>query len=540
MGNFRLFIEKNIMLVGAIIVLIGIILTASQVEVNSTQPSLANDRSDWFSKTYTPVSSLETPALLGNAIIWHPAGEDALVYERLDGESDPIRYEWVVGNPHDWQMIQASEGNDQHLIWLNTELQLWRSEINANGEQILAPILIDAFDVLDFGGVALSDGVSLIWWQALNGVKKSIYILVLDQWGRPLNEQTLLEDADQFALSVQVGQARIAWIDVSNVDDESILHYVERPIDTLFGVEDIQVEEGDFSIPMDDGEWIESLHLQANSEEISLIWGIMNIDSPDNTRFQGVTWESNNAPEATNIFEIQLNDGDTKLRWMGRVNSQQPAPDTLFAVNAYLDEKWQAILVDIGDKGVLSYEIIDGLPANASAPHIWIDENGSMTASWATIQHEKILQHVISNQPDLIAQQVSEASNNKEGFGETLLKLILRLPYGILWLILPIGMLMSFERNRLVVPSLQIVLILIVYWLGKALIHGDVLNSPPGFDYTDQDSVRVGVALGSSALVAGAIAQRIWNMEIDWQTVLMIFLIGDIAMTFLIFSTNLG
>lgn len=539
MGNFRLLVEKNIMLVGAIIVLIGIILTASQVEVNNTQPSLANDLVD-FSKTYTSVSSLEAPALLGNAIIWHPASEDVLVYERLDGKSDPIRYEWVIGNPHDWQVIQASEDNDQHLIWLNTDLQLWRSEINANGEQILAPILIDAFDVLDFGGATLSDGVSLIWWQALNGVKKSIHILVLDQWGRPLNEQTLLEDADQFALSVQVGQARIAWIDVSNVDDESILHYVERPIDTLLGVEDIQVEEGDFSIPTDDGEWIESLHLQANSEEISLIWGIMNIDSPDNTRFQGVTWESNNAPEATNIFEIQLNDGDTKLRWMGRVNSQQPAPDTLFAVNAYLDEKWQAILVDIGDKGVLSYEIIDGLPANASAPHIWIDENGSMTASWATIQHEKILQHVISNQPDLIAQQVSEASNNKEGFGETLLKLILRLPYGILWLILPIGMLMSFERNRLVVPSLQIVLILIVYWLGKALIHGDVLNSPPGFDYTDQDSVRVGVALGSSALVAGAIAQRIWNMEIDWQTVLMVFLVGDIAMTFLIFSTNLG
>jgi hypothetical protein len=211
-------------------------------------------------------------------------------------------------------------------------------------------------------------------------------------------------------------------------------------------------------------------------------------------------------------------------------------------INALLEGQWQAVLVEIDNGDVASFEVISSDVANASAAHVWVGTEGEVTAAWARIQGQGVIQQVVSNRSDLRELQNSQGSEMSadRSSGEALLKWFLSIPYGILWLLFPIAVLIGFEKNRVIVPPLQVILVLVVYWLGKSLVHGDVLNTPPSFDYTDSDVVAVGVALGSSALVAGAIAQRIWSMDVDWRNVLMVFLIGDMIMTYLIFGANLG
>jgi hypothetical protein len=474
---------------------------------------------------------------LEKAIIWHPAGEDVLVYEPLDRQTDAIRYDWVVGIPHDWRVVPANVIGDQHLLWMNTDSRLWRSEINEDGEQILGVLPVGGFNVLDYGAISLTDELTLMWWQSINGISKAVYIVVVDQRGRPLGQRQLLPDADQFTLTMQLGRVYLTWTTEST--DGYSLHYAEIPVNELLRVENVETSGMSLQISTEVGEWIDSLQIIVDIQEITVIWGIMGIDSPDHADFQGVVWKRSGSSVEPTTFELHIENDDTKLRWVGRIDSQPNISRSQLVLNAFLGGKWRAILVEIDKGDVASYEVISDVEANASATHIWISEEGHITAAWARIQGQSVVQEMVSNRPDLLSQLEAEVSANSS-FGESLLEWFLSLPYGVLWLLFPIAMLIGFENNRVIVPSLQAVLILIAYWIGKSLVHGEVLNTPPSFDYTDSDVVAVGVALGSSALVAGAIAQRIWSMDVDWRTVLMVFLIGDMIMTYLIFGANLG
>lgn len=535
MSNLRLLVEKNVVLVSTLIVILGIIVTAFNVDIKDTQSSPTTSNSDWQIKTFTNVSGLEAPALLENAMIWHPAGESVLVYEPLGGKADTIRYEWIVGIPRDWQVIQANDQGDQHLIWLNTDGRLLRSEINEHGEQLLAPVAVGGFNVVDFGGIYLDNGFTLIWWQAVSGINKGVYTVLVDERGRPFEELHLLQDAERFALTKQGDQIHLTWIN-DEVAGAYLLHYAEISVDEVTATTDIETASTNLQISTDVGEWIDSLDIISNAEETHMIWGIMEINNPDYAHFHGAVWEDGQSEPIT--FTLNLEDA-TKLRWIGRLNSQQRVTGTQLVLNAFWDGQWRAVLVELDGENVTSYKVIGQWEANASRAHVWIDADGQITAAWAAIQDQTIVHQVVSNRADLISlQETNRADENT--FGEMLLKWFLNLPYGVLWLLLPLAALIGLERNQVIGPTLQIILILIVYWLGKLLVHGEVLNTPPSFAYTDSDAVTVGVALGSCALVAGAIAQRIWRMDFNWRTVLAVFLIGDAVITFLIFGASLG
>lgn len=495
----RIGIIVDARLICLFIIAIGIGLAVLRAETPpEPQPITITVRENYHERL-DPASGLESPVTLANAVIWHPAGLDVLVYHPLDGRPD-ITYTWIQGVPRQWELVPTDD--NYHLVWLNQDGKLWRSQINSNGEQILAALAIDTGTVHDYVAVPLPHGQALIGWQS---EENAVKLLRLTERGRPLGEvQTLLGDSDRFSMGVDVERnLHLVWL----------LGYQLQYATVSFAPTTLDASVHPVSswpIELDEGHWIDSLRLVASQNELRILWGIIDIANPEHTSFGGFI-----LPEG-DTFDWP---GEPPMRWLGRTLGDT---DNLTAT-VHLDNRWRPALVDLDG----NYQLLSDLSADAGAPQVWIDPSGFYTAAWGRIAEDGTITHqVYSTDPALIQTTFFEEEPEQITVLVAILEGILSIPYGVMWLWLPMVVLMGLKHAD---QSLHMVMALGLYWAIKLLFPNPAL-------FSDAAPGLVGVLLVAITAVSYGIARQIKG---PWQAVLITFLMSDMVLTCIIFGVDL-
>lgn len=334
-----------------------------------------------------PVHGLESPALLPNALIWHPANSNTLVFQPLD-ERPSITYGWIIGIPQQWAIHPSAASNSYHLLWRNTAGELWRSQINLDGEQSLSPLLISNKAVKNFATLSLSSGQTLILWQSQADYRSPLSLLVIDQWSRPLFQQdNFIPDAQFFAATTDsAGQTHLIWTSFLNDSHYPLYHATLERAEAALILKQTQL----YSIESPPTAWLDSLHFFSDGNSLSALWGMTDIASPDHSTFAGITWTN---PAELSPFTLSLPDyPDARFRWIGTVQSAAPLSNKPIVLTAALTDTWQALLLYLDNGQLSSYQLLSEQVANASAPTVWIDANQQISAAWHAINPSGQLQ----------------------------------------------------------------------------------------------------------------------------------------------------
>ncbi len=345
----------------------------------NTQPSKNNP---------TPPQShaFEPAALLPQAAIWHPAGDNALVYQPYDTEIEPTRLFWMEGVPRQWDVfLIGSTDESAHLLWLNTDGRLWYSQINPDGTQKLLALNLVSGSIQAMTAVRLSDGSLAILWQ---NERSTLGIIWVDALGRKIAEQTLGNNITHFDIAADKnGTIFLSWASASQGGQAeiSVLSLTPDAIGNL----DV-ADASSLSVPIQTSDWLDTLRILVDEEWAYLFWGINSADNPQATAFEVKPFPKSavrpNTPlPDTTPFALTLAESDESipLRWAGEVHNWDELRAQL-ALTAYLDGQWTAVLLNFGDGAYAGYELLSNLPADASQPRILI-RYGQRTAAWVHI-----------------------------------------------------------------------------------------------------------------------------------------------------------
>lgn len=441
-----------------------------------------------------PSGGLESPIVLDTALIWHPINSAVLVYQPYD-ERPPVTYSWITGIPQRIGVIQAGDTDKFHLLWLTTTGTLRRSQINAAGEQILGVVPISNDKVVAFDTTALPNNESLIAWQAQEAFAHPIMALTIDEWGRPLDEATqVIKDAERFAVATDE-QGRVHWAWATN----STLYYQMG-----------SAEPTRWTIETEPTQWLEDLMLGIEGETVRLIWGVVDIETPQHTHYAGLTWQD---PANPTPYHLPLAT-ETPTRWLGYVE------DDTYTLVAYLDKMWRPVLIE--GKTVT---ILGDTSATAASPSIWRLPDGKLNAAWGTINEDGGIGLVMTS-----TLYTREELESRPSLWESLLAGILQLSLIVGWLLLPALMTAAWPRDQFLwlVPS-----VMMVYWGAKLLWPAGLLNVPLMVETPHPFGVVMALLLLATL---GGVAASMWSRSPRAR--LLWFCVGDAVLTVVIFGVN--
>lgn len=447
-----------------------------------------------YSRTLTPSGGLETPIVLDTALIWHPINRATLIYQPYD-ERPPVTYTWITGIPQRIAAIQAGDTDKFHLLWLTTTGALRRSQINAEGEQILAVVSVSNDKVTAFETAPLPNHESLLAWQVQESFARPIKTMTIDEWGRPLDEVIEISgDAERFAVAT---------------DDQGRVHWAWATNDSLYyQIDDTAPTQWPFEIGF--SQWLEDLVLGIEGETVTLVWGVVDIETPQHTHYTGLRWQdpANPAP-----YDLPL-DTDTPTRWLDHVQN-----DT-YTLVAYQDGVWHPLLIEEEQVTILG-----DTPATAAAPRVWRLPDGNLNAAWGTIGDDGSIGLVMTS--TLYTHEVLET---RPSLWTGLLAGILQLPLIVGWLLIPALMIAAWPRDQFLwlVPS-----VMMVYWGAKLLWPSDMLDVPLMLE--TQHPFGVVMALLMLATLGGITASMGLGSP---RARLLWFCVGDAVLTVVIFGVN--
>ncbi|MBZ0316978.1 MAG: hypothetical protein K8L91_11220 [Anaerolineae bacterium] len=364
------FLKKYSVWMLGLFILIG--LAGLAINRNST-PS-ENENSILQSHAFEPA------ALLSHAAIWHPVGDNALLFQPYD-DSEPTRLFWMEGIPRQWNAFPIGSSDDSaHLVWLNTDGKLWYSQINPDGTPKLLALNLVSGDVRAMTATCLFDGNLVIIWQ---NERQALGMIWVDTLGRKIAEQTITTNATHFDLAAdRKGALYLTWASTQQI---SILSFTTEAIGNL----DID-DASHFDLSLPTSEWLDTLRILIDDKWVYVIWGINTAGNPQTTHFEVSPFLKSDirpnvplpevAPFALMLVE---NDESIPLRWDGEVQNWDE-PRAQLPLTAYLEQQWTAILLDFADGGYIGYEILFDQPANASQPRVLIWD-GQWAAAWVRI-----------------------------------------------------------------------------------------------------------------------------------------------------------
>lgn len=346
------------------------------------------------SKNQTDVTqshAFEPAGLLPHAAIWHPAGDNALLFQPYD-DSEPTRLFWMEGIPRQWDVfLTGSSDESAHLVWLNTDGKLWYSQINPDGTKKLLALNLVFGNVQAMTATRLLDGNLVIIWQ---NERQALGIIWVDVLGRKIAEQTITTHATHFDLVADnKGALYLTWASTQRI---SILSFTTEAIGNL-DIDDASY----FDLSLPTSEWLDTLRILIDDEWVYVIWGINTAENPQTTRFEVSPFLKSDIrsnvplPEVT-PFTLTLveNNENIPLRWAGEVQNWDESRAQL-PLTAYLEQQWTAILINFADGGYVGHEILSDQPANASQPRVLIWQ-GQRAAAWVRINSDgQLIQEII-------------------------------------------------------------------------------------------------------------------------------------------------
>ncbi|KAB2862917.1 MAG: hypothetical protein F9K46_06475, partial [Anaerolineae bacterium] len=240
---------------------------------------LAINRDPAPSKNEKPIPqshAFEPAALLPHAAIWHPAGDNALLFQPYD-DSEPTRLFWMEGIPRQWDVfLTGSSDESAHLVWLNTDSKLWYSQINPDGTKKLLALNLVFGNVQAMTATRLLDGNLVIIWQ---NERQALGIIWVDALGRKIAEQTITTHATHFDLVADnKGALYLTWALTQRI---SILSFTTDAIGNL----DID-DASHFDLSLPASEWLDTLRILVDDEWAYVIWGVNTAENPQTTRFE--------------------------------------------------------------------------------------------------------------------------------------------------------------------------------------------------------------------------------------------------------------
>ncbi|MBI5930695.1 MAG: hypothetical protein HY862_15405 [Chloroflexi bacterium] len=333
--------------------------------------------------------AFEPAALLSQAAIWHPANDNALIYQPYDTGTEAIRYFWMEGVPRQWDAFPISSRDDSaHLVWLNTDGKLWYSQINPDGSRKLLALNLAPNEVQAMVATRSPNGSLVIAWQKTNN---TLGVILIDALGRKLAEQTLVPNATHFDLTGDpAGGLYLVWATTPQAGQRRV-SALPFTTDTIGTIDVDQASYFDLPIPASD--WLDTVRILVDDEWVYLIWGINTATSPEVTTFEfrpllkadirphEFLPNSVQAPLVLSTSGIPV-----PLRWAGRVQNWDVA-GAQFALTAYFDNQWTAVLVNFANGAYTGYENLSDVPANASQPRIMIT-NGQQVVAWVRINSD--------------------------------------------------------------------------------------------------------------------------------------------------------
>lgn len=387
------FLKKYGWLIPSMVVAIGIAGFVATRPDHPTEPSKDSQPVTQMALSH----ALEPAVLVPNAAIWHPAGENALIFQPFDTEVKPLRYHWMEGTPHQWDMFPiAALADAAHLVWVNTDGKLWYSQINPDGTQRLLAINLVPSNVEAIAAARLPNGDLVILWRLTT---RKLGITLMDARGRKITDQILVNNAALGDIVIDSGgQLYLAWTTTPQ-NGKHQLSVLPVEANQIGEIEPTQAIKFDLTTQVN--EWLDTLRLVVDATWAYLIWGVNSTSQPEVTQFAyrsilKADLESDTPPPNTPSVPLVLyyDEVAVSLRWVGRVQNWDESSAQL-SLTAYLNQQWTGVLLNFADGNLSSYETLSDLPANASPPTVLI-AYGKRTAAWVRMDSDgHLIQEII-------------------------------------------------------------------------------------------------------------------------------------------------
>lgn len=353
-----------------------------------------------------PVNAFEPAALLPEAVIWHPAGDTALIYQPYDRDLDPIRYFWMEGTPQQWSAFPVNAAEPfAHLIWLNTDGKLWYSQIHADGSRKLLVINLVVGGAQKMVATPLWDGRLVVTWQS-NIDPHALSVIIVDARGRPIQEKRLVDEADHFDMTADnEGNLHLIWTPPP-LEGQRNLYLLKFTPESLEITENAVSQAAYLPMNTDANSWLDTIRVLTDDEWVYLLWGVNTAAAPDFTEFKYAAIREQEVSTGgelavSNQFNLNLTyeDETVHLRWVGHIVDAEisvTARTVQLPMTAYIEGQWQPILVKFSEGAMAEYDILSDLSADASPPTVLVDEDGPIAAAWGRIDGVgRLVQEVI-------------------------------------------------------------------------------------------------------------------------------------------------
>lgn len=471
-------------LVLVVIIGLGICLCVVQVETDETTMSL-------WRKVDIPDSAaypLQAPVLVEEFVIWHSFNDSALNLFNLPNKT-LIRHVWLHGTLVQWTARLYE--NQLYLFWRTTDDHLWTAVLNAEGQQLTAPISISGEKVTDFRVSRLKSGLIAVVWQT----GRELHLSLIDSAGRPRPPVILLPESDEFAIH----QDHVVWRSGNNLF-MGLLHF-DQPEARL--TPELTIES--FQLASD--EMLANLQIFQTETNRIVTWGISSVIQPDIETYRGVLLPLEGLTEPV-PFQISLPNNEP-LRWATVSDSQ-------LVTAAHINQKWQPIIINFGVTGAEGYQLIEGDEILASPPVVH-DKH----AGWVTIDDKGL--------PVLYMTTLDTrytATQDDENALQDSIKHGLKKSYlGLAWLILP-------ALGLYFLPQLEAVA-LASYWFSKAIFSFGMFDMPPtGILLLESHTASTTVALAMITMMAFTMSLGRFPSKIRWA----IYFLTDALLTIAFFG----
>lgn len=484
---------------------------------------------EWSTWNTQPATALSAPQLLANGFLWFPPGDNALVYQPFEKDA-PLVHTGLAGTPVYLRAVRAGLSDFYHVVWLNDRDELWHAQLNTEAQFVLPPVRLQASPVLEFSVAPLSGGGAVILFTVPGPIRYDLHYVVLDAEARPRFDGRLLSEVDRFAFVVDLNESLdLAW--TSAQSDATKLNWARFPVQDLRAVSppDLLTLTQPIPINLPDRSWLSELAVRRDDDLAMIISGYTTADSPEQTHYR--LWSSTTTQEQA--LTIQQNGEPVRTRWLGMVDHFSVfdrAPR--IALTAFLGGTWRAILAVVSPEGITNYQVLGSVAANGSAPAVWYDAPQNIHAAWVRLDEQRgLFNTVVSNRADYLS--APEPEDTTFTFGDAL-EGWLYLPYGLVWLVLPVGVLLA----RLNWPDRQQIPILVgLYWMSKVILSGDWLRHfPTGISWGESTYVLLLTAFAISPMI---IALPFWIAK-RWRRFVLLVLTLDALLTMLVFGSNLA
>lgn len=454
-----------------------------------------------------PATALQPPIPIDTGVIWHPAGQSYLQYQPFDGSS-LRQYETISGIPVLWEIVPSlrAEGRLYHLIWQDASNVLWRSQVNPEGEAMLATIEV-ARNIGDFRSTTTRQWQSVLIWT----VENRLYGELIDPRGRPLMDFPALNEilAEKFDI-------------LATEDNTFVMSYVHDS--TLFyGSTFLNDFEGLTSVPLDlnAGEWVDDLHVVNTEAGLFTVWTQIDIATPAWSKLYSLNHTTGTIEQ---LFE------DTPVRGIHPVyGAVQRYTRPRIVTSIETPSGWTGAVFVPGDNEIQQIEITEIV---GSEPRLWFEFDRLFAAIWSLqqVDDEVYYQYYAD------VQQIPEETI----IPDTRLWMrdgLLNLPQGLVWLLLPLSVvalsLILFSRPP------DTLWMLLAYQFAKA-IYPATLFALPLFllDTLSDDILTITLLLIGTSTTAFLMAFGLTGQQKHMLPV--IFFCVDTLLCFIMFGAALN